>query len=127
MSFYQLCGLSLLAAALAMLLRAASVKHAPLLSLCGGSLLLLFALDRYKTPIRAMMEMAEEAGISASVEVVLRMLALGMLSSFAADLCREMGEPTLAARVELCGRAEILLLCLPFLDELFSLAIGLVS
>ena len=44
-----------------------------------------------------------------------------------ADVCREMGESTLGARVEMCGRAEILLLCLPFLLELFSLALGLVA
>ena len=127
MSIGQLCGLSVLCAALALILKTAGARLSPLLSIGGGCVLLALCLQRYRAPVEELLQMAEEAGIRASLETVLRMLAIGVLAALAADLCRDLGEPTLAARVELCGRAEILLLCLPFLRELFSLALGMVA
>lgn len=127
MSVAEICALAVLAAALAWLLRATGAKGAAAVPLTGGLALAFFALYRYREPVAAILEMAEKAGVRASVDAVLRMLAVGCLSTVAADVCRDMGEATLAARVELCGRAEILLLCLPFLLELFSLSLEVVG
>ena len=128
MSVLQICGAALLTAVLSSVLRAAGGGGgAALLSALGGMGVLLLAVERYRKPIEVMLQMGEEAGIRAATETVLRMLAIGFISAVAAEVCRDMGEGTLAARVELLGRAEILLLCLPFLSELFSLALSLVS
>ena len=127
MSILQLCGLAVLAAALALIVKATGSRLAPYLPLLGGMALLLAAVTRYQEPINALLALSEEAGISSSVGTVLKMLAIGFLCTAAADICRDMGEGTLAARVELCGRAEILLLCLPFLLELITLALGLAA
>ena len=127
MSVLQLCGVGILAAAASLILKSNGAKLAPLVAVAGGLLLLVFAFHRYRQPIDAMLRLAEEAGVRSSLAAVLKMLAVGCLTTLAADVCREMGESTLGARVEMCGRAEILLLCLPFLLELFSLALGLVA
>ena len=127
MSVLQICGIAVLTAALSAVLKTVGRGSASLLSSLGGIGILLLVVERYRTPIEAMLKMGEAAGIRAATETVLRMLAIGALSAFAAEVCRDMGEVTLAARVELFGRAEILLLCLPFLSELFTLALGLVS
>lgn len=127
MSAVQLCGVGVLAAAASLILKSGGVKLAPVVSVAGGILLLFFAFQSYRQPIEAMLRMADEAGIHSSLATVLKMLAVGCLTTVSADICREMGEGTLGARVEMCGRVEILLLCLPFLLELFSLALGLVA
>lgn len=127
MSLREVCAMAVLAAALGWLLKAAGAKHANTVSLAAGLFLSLFAVSRYREPVRAMLEMAGQAGVSASVTAILKMMAVGCLSTVAADICRDMGESTMGARIELCGRAEIMLLCLPFLLELFSVALEVVS
>lgn len=127
MSVVQLCGVAVLTAAMALTVKATGSKLAPLVPLFGGTVLLMAAIARYREPINAMLTLAEEAGISSSVGTVVKMLAVGGLCTMASDICRDLGEGTLAARVELCGRAEILLLCLPFLLELITLALGLAA
>lgn len=127
MSIGQICGLAILCAALALLLKTAGAKPASAIPLTGGVLLSLFSLYRYEKPIATLLQLAEEAGVSASLGAILKMLAVGCLTTLAADICRDMGELSLGARVEACGRAEILLLCLPFITELFTLAWGLVE
>lgn len=127
MTLLQLCAAALLLAAMTWLLKTAGAKMAGALPLLGGVGLFAYAIYRYREPIEALREMASAAGVDASLNAVLRMLAVGCLSAIAADLCRDMGEGGLAARIELCGRAEILLLCLPFLLELFQTAMEVVA
>ena len=127
MSLREVCAMAVLAAALGGLLKTAGARHAGAVSLAAGLFLSLFAISRYREPVRAMLEMAEQAGVRAAVAAILKMMAVGCLSTIAADICRDMGEATMGARIELCGRAEIVLLCLPFLLELFSVALEVVS
>jgi hypothetical protein len=49
------------------------------------------------------------------------------LTQLCADFCRQGGEGQLAGGVELAGKAELLLLCLPRLKELFELASGMLE
>ena len=127
MTLVKLLALALLTAVLALLLRESGAKLAALVSLTGGLALLFYALSRYAAPIASLREMAENAGLAESFSAVLRMLAVGCLTRLASDLCRDMREATLASRVEFCGRAELLLLCLPSLKELFTLAAEVLS
>ena len=122
MSLQQLFGISLFAAALAFLLKGLSSRIAPLLSLLCGLFLLLYAISRYEGALSLLTALAAAADLSDALSAVLRMLAVGLLTAFAADTCRDLGEGTLGARVELCGRVEILLLSLPFLRDLLTLA-----
>ena len=54
--------------------------------------------------------------------VILRALGIAWMAASAAELCRASGEPALAGYVETAGRVELLLLSLPLLRELLSLA-----
>jgi stage III sporulation protein AD len=54
-------------------------------------------------------------------------MGIALLTQFCADVCRESGESGAASTVELTGKMEILLLCLPLLDEILSAARELLS
>ncbi len=117
----------MLCAALGWLLRTYGAKLAPAVTLIGGLALLGAALYRYRQPIDALREMAAAGGMTGALSAVLRMMAVALLTTLAADICRDLGEASLATRVEFFGRAEVLLLCMPFLLELFSLALEVVK
>ena len=46
---------------------------------------------------------------------------------FSAELCRDAGESAIASKLELVGKAEIIILALPLVRELLGLAGGLMS
>ncbi|MBQ8173827.1 MAG: hypothetical protein IJ009_00320 [Clostridia bacterium] len=127
MSILQCCAACILVACLGYILRGVGSRGAAAVSLAGGVLILSIALPKYAQPIVALLEMAESAGLSEELSVVLRILFLGLLGSIAADICRDMGEGSVAERLELLIRAEILLLALPFLLEVFRLAFEVVA
>lgn len=127
MTLLQLAGLAVLFAALSSVIKECGARGGALVSLVGGLALLFYALSRYAAPIVFLREMAEETGVAEGFSAVLRMMAVGCITRIAGDVCRDMGETTLASRVELCGRAEILLLALPIFKELCVLATELLG
>ena len=51
---------------------------------------------------------------------VIKALGVAILSQVCADICRDLGEGSAASGVELIGRIEILLLCVPMLETVIS-------
>ena len=49
-------------------------------------------------------------------------LGIGMIGQFTAEVCRDAGEPVLAGRVEFFAKVEIVLLSLPLVRQILSLA-----
>lgn len=121
MSYLQILALACLGAALGFVLRALRSPLAAFVGLVGGLALLFFLLPRLGEPLAALAALCEAGGLQDTLSAVLRMLGVGFLTAFAAEICRDLGESTLATRVELCGKIEILLLSLPALTDLFSL------
>ena len=55
-------------------------------------------------------------------KILLKALGIAFLAHYAAEICRESGEGGLAGGVELVGKIEILLLCVPLMEEVLSSA-----
>ncbi len=56
-------------------------------------------------------------------DVILRALGITYLTCTASDICKTAGEATVGGYIELAGRVEIMLLCLPLFRELTELAL----
>ena len=52
---------------------------------------------------------------------------VALLSHITSEICRECGEASIGGYVELAGKVEILILCLPLLKELFEEVESLVA
>lgn len=72
-------------------------------------------------------ELCEGQGVSELTGLMIKGLGVAMLTQFCADLCRQSGEASLANSVELAGKAELLLLCLPMLRDLIDLSQGMLE
>ena len=55
-------------------------------------------------------------------KALMKALGIGIVCQFTAQLCRDAGEGTLASGVEFFGKVEIILLSVPMLRELLTLA-----
>ena len=88
------------------------------LTLVLGMLLLSAA-----APILGFLRVLSEESDHATYTVLLfKALGIALLAQVCADICRESGESGLASGVELTGRIEILLLALPLMEDLLSMA-----
>ena len=51
---------------------------------------------------------------------VLKALGIALLTQICADICRDFGEGSAASGVELIGRIEIILLCIPMFESVIA-------
>lgn len=118
----RLCGLALVGAVSVLLLREHGSKWSALAGVAAGILLLFELLERYRRILAPLGTLSENALLSDCFSLSLRALGIAMLTAFSADVCRQMGEAALAGRVEMLGRAEILLAALPTLLRILELS-----
>ena len=126
MSVLAALGLALLGAFLFSLLRELKSPYAPYAALLSGVLLLCGLLGQWER-LSPLWTYFEEAGLSETGKLVLKVLGVGYLTEIGADICRELGAETLGARFALLGRMEIFLLSLPTLEALFSSAVAMLG
>ena len=61
------------------------------------------------------------------LDVLVRVLGISYLTDFSASICRDMKETSLAAGIEVCGKAEILIIGLPLFKQLMELCTELIA
>ena len=127
MTLSEVCGVAILLAVCASVVKEVSPRGFSYVGIFGGVLLFSFALLRYSEPLSYVIQLAAHAGVSEYIALVLKVLALGYGVGISADLCRDMGEARIASSLEIVGRAECLLLCMSAFTEIIDLALGLVS
>ena len=127
MDTLKICMLAVLGVCAALTLKQWKSDLLPLLRV-GMVLLFGFAALKAVTPaLTYLTRLGETAGVTPYAEVLLRALGIALLTQYAAEICRECGEGAAASGVEMTGKIEILLLALPLIDEILSLASNLLS
>jgi stage III sporulation protein AD len=53
--------------------------------------------------------------------VLIKALGISLLVQITSDICNDSGEASIAHRVEMVGKAEIILLCIPLIKEILLL------
>ena len=122
MEMIKLCGIGILCALCAFILRQIKGEYAPLVRI-GGAALIFGALAVSAADIltRAMSFLFGD-GRSGTFSIMMKALGLCIVSKLCADVCRDMGENTVGGGIELGGRLAILSLCIPLIGELMGYA-----
>lgn len=125
---FKACGLAVISAMLIMLLKKWGADHAVLLKVASGIALAAVCFGAVSPVVEYVRELGavgEESGLYESVEFMLRVLAVAVVTHICATICRDCGEATLASYVELGGKVEILVLSLPMVKQIIDLSVGM--
>ena len=121
MSFIAVCGLVLAVMLFLLLIRQFRPELAPPLNLCLTLFLTLSAIAAM-IPLLTYLKELEIGKFEVYLPYIMKSMGISLLSTTAADLCRDSGEGSIANKLELLGKCEIVLLSLPLLKELLTLA-----
>lgn len=127
MTLWQLTGAALLFAIILAAMRDTGGRSVPYILAAGGSLLFVAVFSRLLTPLQLLSSLLSESPLSSHASVLIRGLGIVWIVKIGGDICRDLGADSIAGRLELCGRAELLLLTLPYITELVRLAVRLVE
>ena len=116
------CGAALIALFAVLLLRAQKSEFSGIVSFAAGILLLGAAVVTLTPTLEMVGNLIEGSGFKSNFTALIKALGITLAVQFTSELCRDAGESSIASKLEFIGKAEILLLCLPLLNELLAFA-----
>ena len=128
MAIFQLVGIALITAVAAILLKATKPELALAVTIAGSVLLLIFVFDLLQDSLSIFRKIAETTGVDSSlVKSVLKMIGIGYLVEFSAGILNDFGQNSLADKLVFCGKAVILVLAVPILENVLILIVKLLE
>lgn len=103
-------------------------EYALVCQLCGVAVVFLYIASFLESVTATLREMISSSELDVSfLEILLKALAISIVSDLVSSVCRDSGNNTLSNAVELCGRTVIIVLSLPILKKLAEAAIGFIN
>ena len=124
--FFDFCIYMLLVAAVSVILKNFGFKGAPLicaLALICVAIPMLERLSALKSFGTDLVYPEAQRYVKAAVKVV----GIGYLSGISADVCKEIGESGIAKCISVVCKIELILLSVPFIEEILQFATSLCS
>lgn len=122
MTILKLCMVALLILASSTVIKQWKSDFVPLVRI-GAVVLFGTLLIASAQPLLSLINtLGNEAGASRHIEIILKGLGIVILTQICSDISRDSGEGTLAGHIETVGKLELLLLCIPLIEEILATA-----
>lgn len=119
-------GFAVIAALAAYMLRAVHREMGRAVSLAAGLMLFFFAVSQLEGAAVLLQGLSQEAGLGESVmELMVKLVAMGYITEFAVQACRDAGEEGLAAKAGMCGKMVLMSQTLPLVMKIGETAFSL--
>ena len=118
----KIIGVGLVTAIAALILKSSKPEHAVAVTIAGGVIILIFALDMLGASLRIFTDIAEKTGIDQSlVKIILKIVAIGYLVEFSAGIVEDFGSKSIADKLVLAGKIIIFTVSIPIIQSLITL------
>ncbi len=121
------CGVALCALTAVIVLRGQKSEFAGIVALAAAVLLFGAAAVEFWPVLSELRRMIEGTSFEGCLSTLVKALGITLAVQFSAELCRDAGESAIASKLELVGKAEMILLCLPLIGKLLGLAAELMK
>ena len=122
MTMLKICMVALLILTSSTVIRGWKSDFLPLIRI--GAILLFGGL--LIASVQPLLSLVTNLGTNADslkyIETILKGLGIVILTQIVSDICRDSGESTLAGYIETVGKLELLLLCIPLIEEILATA-----
>ena len=128
MNIVKIVFLCLLAVLLYALMRQLRPEFAPLVALAGVGVILVQLIGVLLNVSSTVENLISLAGLAKeNVEILIKALAVCVITQFASDVCYDNSFSSAAAAVELAGRVGAIALAMPMIKAAAEIAIGLIN
>ena len=125
----QIIGAAILVAVLAFIFKDLKKEYKPVILVSGGIFITLWGLARVVPVIGYISELTGSSAVPDEISdyfgIILRVLGISFIVQIGADICRDLGEDSIASKVEFAGKAAILVIILPVLQSVIQMGFDL--
>lgn len=97
-----------------------------LINIAGGILLILMTVDMLSEVFTNFYNIFQKTGIDSNLLLpIVKIVGVGYLCEFGANVCNDAGSSSIADKVLFCGKIVILMLALPIIKSVIDVVMGL--
>lgn len=122
MSPFTVCAFAVISACIIAAIRQLRPELASIAAAVAGVLIFAYIIEGLIPFVNFIKGIAAEVGVESYFTLMLKALAVSLCCRMSADICRDCGENSLASRVELAGKAGMVLISIPVVTQLFEIA-----
>ena len=128
MEIFKVLAICIITAVLAIVLKQHKGEYALMVALAGGTVVIFYILKGVLAPIEYINTKLLNSGVKTEYfSVALKALGIGYVTGFIADVCRDSGQASLAAKAELAGKCTIFILSVPLISAVLETALSFLT
>lgn len=121
MEIMRIIGIGVIGAVLSLLIRNLRPELSMMIPMIVTFTIIFCVLPYLTAIIDELRVISEGAGIEYRyVSIVLKIVGISYLAGISSELCKDVGENAIAARIELAGKLIIMFISLPIIDRLLG-------
>lgn len=126
MDIFKILAIAVLTCVASLIVKQVKPDFASLVTLAGGVVILLLLINYIASILDVFRGLVDKANLSPSLfSSILKIIGIGYLTEFTANLCQDTGNSSLASKVGLAGKIIILFLALPIITNLLEVIMGI--
>lgn len=127
MNPFAVCIFAVSSVCLISILRQTNSQLANVATAVAGIGLFIYVIKGIAPFAEFIIEISRETGVNTYFITMLKALAISLCCKMCSDICRDCGENSLASKVELAGKAGIVIISLPIVESLLAVARDMLS
>lgn len=122
----QIVGLGFIVTILSLVLKEQKPLFAFLLATVTGIFIFLFLLGKISAVIRVLEELAAQSNINlVFLKTILKIIGIAYIAEFGAQIVRDAGQESIAAKIELAGKVLIMVMAIPIITVIIETVVKL--
>lgn len=127
MEVFQIVGIGLIAAILAVLIKEHRPEIAIQVSVVTGLIIIMLVIFKLASVLEQLQGLARRINVDiVYISTIFKIVGIAYIAEFGAQVCRDAGETSIASKIELAGKVIIMVLAVPILMALLDLIISIV-
>lgn len=126
-TFLKICAIGIAALIIISIVKTYKPEFTVEVTLCAGMILLYFIIDSLKYGFGFIADIYEDLSYGKEYfPIILKVLGIAYITEFAAAICQDAGEKSIASKVELAGKIAIFFAAIPVFTSLLDLLNSLI-
>lgn len=126
MEIFRLIGVGLITAIAVLIIKQVKPEIAIVVGMAGGIIMILMLVDAFTSIISSFSTILNKSGLTNGIfSVVLKIIGVGYLTEFSANLCVDSGSSSIADKILLGGKIIILVISMPIITNIIEIITGL--
>lgn len=126
MDLFKIIGVGLITAITVLIVKQIKPEIAVVLGMAGGIIMVLMVIDSLTSVISSFNSILSKSGLASGLfSTVLKIVGVGYITEFSANICSDAGSNSIADKILLSGKIIILVISLPIISNIIDIIAGI--